>query len=141
MSSGESYQDGRRKGFKDGYEQGKFDARMDLMVKWKREDYDNMDKEQLIQLLVLKDDYIEELKKPPTEQEVCEALSEWFKNKEIKYENGDFYYQPMITKPKQYISIKRKLAFSEKIVYTIETQLPPHLITLIGRFYEGKVKE
>lgn len=73
---------------------------------------------------------------PPTEQEVCKALSEYFR-KEIQYENGDFYYQHMITKPKQYISIKRKLAFSEKIVYTIETQLPPHLITMLGRFYEG----
>ena len=74
MSSGESYQDGRRKGFKEGYEQGKFDARMDLMVQWKREAYDNMGTEQLIQLLVAKDDYIEELKKAPTQDELMDRL-------------------------------------------------------------------
>jgi hypothetical protein len=71
---------------------------------------------------------------PPTSDEVCEALSEYLcekigKKLEVEYLNGDFILQ------NNYIAFldgKGSLCFN--------FNLPPHLITLIGRFYENEVK-
>jgi len=69
---------------------------------------------------------------PPTEQEVCEALSE-YSNKKVYYENGKFEvgkYEPSIC----YLQ-------EDNIVWFNWFKLPPHIITMIGRFYEGKKNE
>ena len=87
----------RRKVYKEGYEQGRFDERMDSI--------DN---------------------RPPTEKEVCEALGEYLGAK-VEYDriqrtfvvsNGDGTWKTI------------------DILYDLKDK--PHLITLIGRFYEGK---
>ena len=113
MSSGESYQDGRRKGFKDGYEQGKFDAEMNFRYNT-----------------------------PPTEQEVCEALSEYYDTK-VYYEEQEYgtsFYLGKVKKDmngKEY-TVKRTIVCSYEGEIVWNASLPPHLITLIGRFYEGR---
>lgn len=71
---------------------------------------------------------------PPTVDEVCEALSEQLKQK-VSYDAMQFYY---------------KIKNTEHVMFVTETYgnglwslgvyLPPHLITLIGRFYEGLEK-
>ena len=69
---------------------------------------------------------------PPTEDEVCEALSE-YSNKKVYYENGKFEvgkYEPSIC----YLQ-------EDNIVWFNWFKLPPHIITMIGRFYEGKKNE
>lgn len=75
---------------------------------------------------------LEQALTPPTADEVCKALCD-FTNWEVKYstETKEFY---------------RKIENTECVLYITETYgdgnwtlgayLPPHLITLIGRFYE-----
>lgn len=79
---------------------------------------------------------IEKALTPPTADEVCEALSEYF-DRNVYYESGrflyrkeEFYNQPFI------IAYKYKSG----LVELTKNVLPPHLITLIGRFYEGLEK-
>jgi len=75
-----------------------------------------------------------ELKKaltPPTQEEVCKALSEHFHSDSVRYSNITLMfemYDQIICKISQF-----------GIVYFMDG-LPPHLITLIGRFYEGEIK-
>ena len=110
------------------------DLTMDLMAEWKREDYDTMDREQLIQLMVLKDECIEELKNPPTEQEVGEALGEYMNEPVWFDDKGD------IRITTQWV-VKQIYLKGEYVGLNFMSVLPPQLITLIGRFYEGKEKE
>jgi hypothetical protein len=73
-------------------------------------------------------DYIEKFLTPPTEQEVCEALSE-YSNKKVYYESGKFEvgkYEPSIC----YLQ-------EDNIVWFNWFKLPPHIVELIGRFYGG----
>lgn len=67
---------------------------------------------------------------PPTEQEVCEALSEYY-GKEVIV---DKRYKDTVFVVRQG-SIVAKTDTHELYL----TWLPPRLITMIGRFYEGKV--
>jgi len=74
---------------------------------------------------------------PPTAEEVCKALSEYLQ-REVKMDSDNtFYYTE-----------QRQIGECDEIIcgygwenehHTIafEFDLPPHLITLIGRFYEG----
>lgn len=69
---------------------------------------------------------------PPTEQEVCEALSEYFDTKDIFYRKSCEEF------------VNTTFGLEEEIVWldergNIETidNLSPHLITMLGRFYEG----
>ena len=101
----------RRKAYKEGYEQGKFDARMKFI-----------------------DD------RPPTEQEVCEALEKWIKENlvssydEVYYDTSRMSFEVDKYEP--------SICFKDgEMIFMNWFRLPPHLITLIGRFYEGKVKE
>lgn len=71
---------------------------------------------------------------PPTEQEVCEALGEYLKEPVWLDDNGNIRIATQWVVNKIYL--KGKYAG-----LNIQVVLPPHLITLIGRFYEGKVKE
>mgnify|MGYP001252692458 CR=1 FL=1 len=76
---------------------------------------------------------------PPTSDEVCKALSEYLK-RDVKI-NSDkaFYY----SEERQYYGECDEIICGygwEDGCISFEIDLPPHLITLIGRFYEG-VKE
>lgn len=80
---------------------------------------------------------LEELETPPTAEEVCEAL-----NTAVQLYPKIFYYDE-ISKTFKEIHLSR----NEEIVsyYTNKTitinpnyGIPPHLITLIGRFYEAQ---
>lgn len=70
---------------------------------------------------------------PPTEQEVCEALSEYFK-KDVKFskETKEFYYWE-----DEYMTVFITETYGDGR-YNLGVYLPPHLITLIGRFYEAQ---
>lgn len=80
---------------------------------------------------------------PPTEQEVCEALSEWLKEdkpelwvKKVQHDTGGFHYynnEDYEVYLVEYDDIDKTMFFTQ--------WLPPHLITMIGSFYEGEVKE
>ena len=73
---------------------------------------------------------------PPTEEEVCRQLSEYIK-RPIEY------YAPakqfVIRCSNGYHEISR-LHGTNEISFDTTYCLPPHLITLIGRFYEGLEK-
>ena len=67
-------------------------------------------------------EYIKKALTPPTADEVCKALSEYLK-RNVYYEDGMFKVHSDV--------------YGE--IVDLNT-LPPHLITLIGRFYEGLEK-
>ena len=77
----------------------------------------------------------------PTEQEVCEALSEYY-DTDVYYENKDFgtaFYTGLKQRDmngKEYIK-KRTIVVLYEGEIGFNASLPPHPITLIGRFYES----
>lgn len=74
---------------------------------------------------------------PPTEQEVCEALGE-FLNEKVYYEESQ--YRVFSTGlPATFLNYITEEQDDHTIDF--ELDLPPHLIIMIGRFYEGKAKE
>ena len=75
--------------------------------------------------------YLEKALTPPTADEVCEALSEYY-GKEVIYEKQF----------KEFRKGFRVVAYPRENIYNEYDLLgiPPHLITLIGRFYEGEIK-
>ena len=83
---------------------------------------------------------LEELKRYPTADEVCEALSEWLKeelptlwNYKIYHDNGGFHYYNNEDYEIYFVDYDEVF---ERIFFP--RYLPPHLITLIGRFYEAQ---
>ena len=74
---------------------------------------------------------LEELKKPPTVDEVCKALGEQLKQ-DINYGAKQFYYTIENTKCIMFVTE----TYGDGL-WSINEYLPTHLITLIGRFYEG----
>ena len=83
---------------------------------------------------------LEELKRYPTSEEVCEELSRCYCQKityvNDEYNNG-FYnqYKYMIMS----LSDKGLIHFTQDTTWRTNN-LPPHIMTLIGRFYEGVEK-
>ena len=75
---------------------------------------------------------------PPTEQEVCEALGE-FLNKKVYYEESPYivFSLGLPVTSDNYIIERQD---NGTIVFNLDIleYYPPHLITLIGRFYEGR---
>ncbi len=78
-------------------------------------------------------EYLKHVLTPPTADEVCKALSEYSKTN-VYYERGGFFYrneyrynQPFL------VAIKYKSGLIE----LTKNVLPPHLITMIGKFYES----
>jgi hypothetical protein len=69
---------------------------------------------------------------PPTADEVCKALSEEYFNAKVVYSWGEMSFKFDV----DWIEIA-KLSIQKRVYVTM---LPPHLITLIGRFYEGLEK-
>ena len=94
-----------RNAYKEGYEQGKFDARME---------------------------------ETPTADEICKALSEWLKEKIFLKEDNSFYY----TKIGKFYNndvVICEWNLRDKTITFYQSNIPPHLITLIGKFYEKEV--
>lgn len=71
---------------------------------------------------------LEELKRYPTADEVCEALGEYY-NKPCIYRDGYFLIKGLDCAENLY-----------QKVYIDHLKRKPNLITLIGRFYENEVK-
>jgi len=91
------------------------------------------DKEE--QALILKQlDVIRPYLVSPTADEVCKALSE-FVGREVSYTNKQFHYIIKNTQVLIYVTE----TYNNK-TFSLGVYLPPHLITLIGRFYEGEIK-
>lgn len=84
---------------------------------------------------------LEALKRYPTADEVCKTLSDFYKEK-VSYSNERHNHMFYLDESKLGV-----LRFMNNGVYFIQSDyhktnlLPPHLITLIGRFYEGLEKE
>lgn len=74
------------------------------------------------------------LTQSPTSEEVCKALSEYFKE-EVKYMNKLFYYGEGLRHCE--ICDNYLDDINGKSLFNINFALPPHLITMIGKFYEG----
>lgn len=68
---------------------------------------------------------------PPTADELCKALSEQLKLK-VSYSAKQFYYKIENTECIMFVTE----TYGDGL-WSINDYLPPHLITLIGRFYEG----
>ncbi len=77
-------------------------------------------------------DTISQALTPPTQEEVCKALSDYLGEKMI-YLGFDFVNVD-ITKIAVQFNLKNKNI-------ELYVELPPHLITMIGRFYENEVQE
>ena len=73
---------------------------------------------------------LEELMRYPTADEVCKALIDYF-GFGFYYQDNFFYRSDGI----KYIYPLKVSGFTEIQLY--DGHLPPHLIILIGRFYEG----
>lgn len=80
---------------------------------------------------------LEELKRYPTADEVCEALSEFYRKLMM-----DIYYDEKLNSfcYGEYGDISVEVGLDKNGNLKIKEYLPPHLITLIGRFYEGLEK-
>ena len=91
---------------------------------------------------------------PPTQEDVCRQLSEYYKTDVFcrKHEHQDipavgstfidtFYY----LKDRNDVNgikykTERVIVMGDSVDVSLNASLPPHLITLIGRFYEGESK-
>ncbi|HKM04429.1 MAG TPA: hypothetical protein VJZ04_07510 [Lachnospiraceae bacterium] len=72
---------------------------------------------------------------PPTADEVCEALSGWFDEKFYYDVNQKEFYTKALNGQHSVVKLKKN-----EIHFGGWYTMPPHLITLIGRFYEGLEK-
>ena len=78
---------------------------------------------------------LEELKRYPTSEEVCEALIDYFKKSKYHSYIDTAYY----SEEGKYFHTEDENRSLVEIMfdnYYIH-EIPPHLITLIGKFYEG----
>ena len=69
--------------------------------------------------------------KPPTVEEVCKALGECLA-KDVSYGAKQFYYTIEKTECIMFVTE----TYGDGL-WSINEYLPPHLITLIGKFYES----
>ena len=81
---------------------------------------------------------VKQVLRAPTEQEVCEALSEYYQMEVIYTENS--LCSIFTLKHKKHVG--NSVCFYDKSdnIITFWSDLPPNLITLIGRFYEALTK-
>lgn len=86
-------------------------------------------------------DIIRKALTPPTSDEVCEALSAYYDDK-VSYSNERYNHMFYFEGSKLGIIrlIDSKIYFIQSDYHKTNI-LPPHLITLIGRFYEGVEKK
>lgn len=78
---------------------------------------------------------IEESLTPPTEEEVCKALSEYLKRTVVYDDVLNMFVEVKGGRARGRIIARLRV---NKI--NIPHDLPPRLITMIGRFYEGKAE-
>ena len=76
---------------------------------------------------------LEELKRYPTADEVCKALSGWFDEKFYYDVNQKEFYTKALNGQHSVVKLKKN-----EIHFGGWYTMPPHLITLIGRFYEAQ---
>jgi hypothetical protein len=114
--------------------------KLDSLARWYESDvvshgYEEAKKhrEELTSVIMKSLTELEELKRYPTADEVCKALGEYF-GRNVYYGKGyflyrkeEFYNQPFLVASK----------YKSGLIEITKNILPPHLITLIGRFYEG----
>ena len=72
---------------------------------------------------------------PPTEEEVCEALSKHHGGENVVYENGNFYV--VGDSWREVIVVSMKDNNGNYVIDFCGDTFPPHLVIMIGRFYEG----
>lgn len=80
--------------------------------------------------------YMDSLKSiltPPTADEVCKALSGWFDEKFYYDVNQKEFYTKALNGQHSVVKLKKN-----EIHFGGWYTMPPHLITLIGRFYEAQ---
>ena len=95
---------------------------------------------------------LDKLETPPTSDDVCKALSEYYKTNVFcrKHEHQDvpaigstfidtFYYLKIKTDVNgiEY-KTERIIVLGDSVDVSLNASLPPHLITMIGRFYESE---
>ena len=87
---------------------------------------------------------LEALKKPPTVEEVCEELDKWYIEatgdllianiNDFTYDKKEkIFYKRMLNKPHQMTMCR----LDTNDCVQLREPLPPHLIMLIGRFYQS----
>ena len=76
---------------------------------------------------------LETLKKSPTVEEVCKALSE-YSNTNVYYSYGGFFYRKEQFYNQPFLIANK---YKSGLIEMTKNVLPPHLITLIGRFYQS----
>lgn len=85
-------------------------------------------------------DDVDKLFAPPTADEVCEALSEFYRD-EVSYDNERhnhmFYFEKSRLGILRYFDGKLDFIHSS---YHNTNYLPPHLIEMIGKFYKSLEK-
>jgi len=74
---------------------------------------------------------IDEALIPPTQEKVCKAIQRYYGG-EVVYEKNGFV---LLGYEKPYLLAK---LVEDEIKFHSKYNLPPHLITLIGRFYESE---
>ena len=71
----------------------------------------------------------------PTQEEVCRELSKYYKEEIVYNGHNEFHFKNSYRRVNKVINDKGSL------IYKIVEYLPPHLITMIGRFYEGRKED
>lgn len=79
---------------------------------------------------------------PPTEEEVCNALSEWFEkewysNAKIVCDKDEYCIMFTFSNDEREFDIVWYNVLDKNIEFNDEIYLPPKLIKMIGWFYEG----
>lgn len=76
---------------------------------------------------------VEQALTPPTPDEVCNALSEYFKLRTYEYDIVQKKFKRVFSKNEYYYIVNFDINGNIKLFEV----LPPHLITMIGKFYES----
>ena len=86
---------------------------------------------------------LDELKKPPTQEEVCEALSKYL-NRKVTYYNKTFYYQFRNELGKVYfdeyfytLNDNPHAVNERNYIYSLNVDTPLRILSMVVRFYEG----
>lgn len=93
-----------------------------------KKEFTQLEKDNYYKVAPYQLDMIEQTLTPPTTEEVCEALSEYL-GEEVYYKEDRFFDD------------FRTIAIFVGCRALIHIPLPPRLITMIGRFYEGGMND
>ena len=107
---------------------------MNKVLENARQVYKQRDEEHYLEIIRKTADELERLLTPPTEEEVCEAIGKHYKLDD--YESCLFDVNTKNIVVNRWAE-KIHIVWFYKGEIRINQYLPPHLITLIGRFYEG----